>query len=90
MNIPNEFKLKIGGLIYEVRQVLGLADSGNQDDSNLVILLNKGLKQEQKESTLLHEIIEAINSANDLGLTHQTIQTLEASLYQVLKDNDFI
>lgn len=42
--------------------------------------------QEQK-STLLHEIIEAINWMTDLDLSHQTISTLETALFQVLESN---
>ena len=51
------------------------------------IYINSSMSQEQQESTLLHEIIEAINFNYQLDLEHNKIQTLEATLYQVLKDN---
>ncbi len=43
---------------------------------------------EGMKSTLLHEIIEAINDHFTLDLKHPVICTLETALYQVLKDND--
>ena len=36
---------------------------------------------------LLHEIIEFINSLNDLGLTHEQISTIGAGMFQFLSDN---
>jgi hypothetical protein len=38
-------------------------------------------------STLLHEVIEALDSRLWLKLPHETIQRLEAGLNQVLVDN---
>ena len=45
------------------------------------------LCEEQKVSTLLHEILEAINFHLELDLPHKTIAALETSLYQTLVDN---
>lgn len=42
---------------------------------------------QQVQSTLLHEIIEAINYHLQLKLEHPQIMGLEAGLYQVLVDN---
>lgn len=36
---------------------------------------------------LIHEIMEAINSANDLNLNHTQISTIASSFFQVLSDN---
>lgn len=41
--------------------------------------------QEQRESTLLHEIIEAINCHLELKLEHPQIMGLEVGLYGALK-----
>jgi len=79
--------IKIGGHHFTVDYVDGLADSGSTDTALNKILINKNLVQSNQESTILHEILEAINSIYDLNLPHQTIQTLEAALYQIYKDN---
>ena len=79
--------IKIGGHHFTVDYVDGLADSGSTDTSLNKILINKNLAKSNQESTILHEIIEAINAIYDLKLEHQTIQTIEAALYQIYKDN---
>jgi hypothetical protein len=43
--------------------------------------------EQQKVSTVLHEIIEALNYYNQWELPHHTLMSLEANLYQVLTDN---
>lgn len=43
---------------------------------------------EQQAATLLHEVIEAINTEHELNLEHSTICTLETTLYQVLIGNE--
>ena len=55
--------------------------------SALQIRLDAHLPRQQLESTLLHEIIEALNHALELKLEHGAIAGLEAGLYQVLTDN---
>lgn len=42
---------------------------------------------EQQAATLLHEVIEVINTEHELGLEHHTICTLETALYGVLVAN---
>ena len=42
---------------------------------------------EQRDTTLLHEVIEAINSMLKLELNEQQIMGMEASLYAIFKDN---
>lgn len=80
-------EIKVGGLTYKIEEVNGLADYGSTKLDRQIILIDKDLTEDNKWSTLGHEVIEIINSQNDLGLTHQTISTLEASLFQVYKDN---
>jgi hypothetical protein len=79
--------IKIGGHHFTVDYVDGLADSGSTDTALNKILINKNLSKSNQESTILHEIIEAINAIYDLKLEHQTIQTIEAALFQIYKDN---
>lgn len=45
------------------------------------------LCQQQKVSSVLHEVMEALNYHLELKLEHQVIMSLEAALYQVFLDN---
>lgn len=42
---------------------------------------------DERLSTVLHEVLEALNYHLALNLRHATIMALEAGLYQVLADN---
>ena len=46
------------------------------------------LHQQQMVTTVLHEIIEALNYHLGLDLDHSVIMALEAGLYQSLTDNE--
>jgi hypothetical protein len=61
--------------------------SGGFTSSQNRIQVASDLCDEQKVSTLLHEIIEALNHFLELKLEHNVISSLESGLYQVLKDN---
>jgi len=52
------------------------------------IRLSDDLGEDMRDSTLLHEIIEALNYHLELKLEHNQITSLEAGLYQTLKDNN--
>lgn len=66
------------------REIVNLAQY-SQEDQKMVI--KAGMAYDQSVSSLLHEIIEAINSDLDLKLEHRTICALESSIYQVLKSS---
>lgn len=87
MRIPE--KIKILGHDYAVVMVdLNETDTyGNMNPSTNVIRLNKNKAQSQIDSTLLHEILEALNQGLELRLEHNQISSLEAGIYQVFKDN---
>ena len=89
MNIP--VSVKVGALIYQVRQESGLfgrhSKFGQHDFFRQEILLDADLPDRAKQSSLVHEIIEAINYNYELGLEHNKITTLETALYQILSDN---
>jgi len=89
MKIPKT--LKIGGINYQVivenPHMHGCNGVGSNNDGTAIITISNTINHQVQESTLLHEMIEAINGTNDLQLSHQTISTLETSLYQVLMDN---
>lgn len=84
-------KIKIGGFDYKYIEEENLTrDYGNLGQScanNLTIIVDKSMPEQQKESTLIHEILEQINCNYELSLNHSQICTLETALYQVYKDN---
>lgn len=89
MQIPK--KVKIGGYIYDCMLVPNLTRDndalGCSCGNSLRIEIEESLPHENKESTLLHEILEQINFRYELCLEHKQITILEATLYQVIKDN---
>ncbi len=91
MEIPQT--IKIGGHLITVKEVEDLDNEDNMGrwiiDKN-EIQIEKNMPQSQKETTLIHEILEAIVGMNDLKLEHRIISLLETSLYQVLKDNNLL
>lgn len=89
MNIPDI--LKIGPHIYSVSFRENITrDRGALGESclnGLWISIDNSCPESQQEETLIHEIIEQIDSQYDLKLNHQTISTISNAFYQVLKDN---
>ena len=82
--------IKILGYDYTVisnEDIANMGAWGRCHQPSLTIHIANDLVQQQLESTLLHEIIEAINTALELGLQENCIMSLEASLYQVFRDN---
>ena len=53
----------------------------------LTIKIANDAPQDVKESTLLHELIEAINYHLELKLKHKQIMGLEVGLYQIFSEN---
>lgn len=90
MKIPT--KLKIGGHIYKVDCSKALHNfSGETDVGISLIRISKDMSQSQKEATLIHEIIHALNPTLDNEhLGHALIDSLAEQLYAVLKDNDLL
>ena len=60
---------------------------GRVHSSKLYIQVANDMSKEQVVSTVLHEVIEALNFHLELGLGHAAIMGLEAGLFQVCKDN---
>lgn len=94
MKIPK--KLKIGGHIYPIKVEDRVAKGGidkcgtSNVYSKMGIWIDSTIGKSQQESTLIHEIIEILNSNNNIELTETQICVLEAGLYQVLKDNKLL
>lgn len=93
MKIPS--KIKIGGYNYSVIKSDRQRSNGSEAPASVFtrhqkIFLDIDQHPEQQFSSLLHEIIEAIDYHYELKLEHKTIMTLETALYQVLKENNLI
>ena len=86
--IPFPKHIKLGGHTIKVVRAPGLVENesafGMWDDGKLSISVDAGLSNSLAWSTLLHEVLEAINSLAELGLEHNKIQCLELLLYQAL------
>ena len=92
MTIPD--KLKVGGIVYEVKQI-GEVDSKNANVDGQItynlqeILIKSTVKEDYKHQVFLHELLHAVFA--HCGLEDQdesVVVRLAACLYQVLKDND--
>jgi len=59
---------------------------GRFHSSRQILQIAEGLTKQCRESTVLHEILEALNCHNNWGLSNKVIMPLEAGLYQVLAD----
>ena len=91
MIIPD--KLKIFGYLYDVilnKESDGRETLGQLSGQSQKIFILDSQHQQQKESTLFHEIFEAIDFHFELKLPHQTIAILETALYQILSDNNLL
>ena len=81
--------MKILGYNYTVSGALSrevIHASGWHNSNLLHIDIASDLELQQKKSTMIHEIIEALNYSLDLKLEHNIVMSLEAGLYQVLVD----
>ncbi len=94
MKIPSE--VKVGPFTYKVR----LVDIVNRErpeligevshETNKEIRLQKALDQDKLESVFIHELLHCIDVFMRLGLTEEQVNQLEAGLYMVLKQNNFL
>lgn len=84
--------LKILGYDYEVQVIDSTQYNGSNcgfcDSLNNKIRLSDDLSPDMAGSTLLHEILEALNYHLEIKLEHSQLTSIEAGLYQVLKDNN--
>lgn len=78
--------MRILGYTYQVERIPALGAMGRCDVALQIIRIDANLPADQARSTMLHEIIEALNHALEMDLPHGVICQLEAGLYQVLVD----
>lgn len=82
--------MKILGYNYRVVRGATVAEMdahGRQHPRTQVLQVASDLTDEGYASTLLHEVLEALNYHLGLKLEHKVIMSLEAGLFQVLVDN---
>lgn len=79
--------MKILGYNYELAQRNDLESMGRLWTAKMRIEIQDSLCRQQKVSTVLHEVLEALNEHLQLGLTHPAIMGVESGIYQVLTDN---
>ena len=82
--------MKVLGFDYVVDMTKTRVDIGAMGRCNpdeLHIMIASDLPQQQKDSTLLHETIEAIRASLEINVKHEVIAQLEAGLYEVFVAN---
>lgn len=89
----NEMEIKIAGYqvsIMEDETILANESRiGEYSPFEQKIKIAKGLTKQQKEETLIHEVLEAINDIYELGLDHdEQLCVLSVALHQMLVDNN--
>ncbi len=104
MKLPKEdFTVKIGPFIYEVKYSADIAEEGqvfgSTHSNNQNIFLDPNKKPQKIEQTFIHELFHACMFVNGLCYRfalddkdrrpneEETIRELSMSFYQVIKDN---
>ncbi len=93
MKIPGA--LKISGMLFTIVEEDSdtMRDFDHFADMNLrklEIRIAKNLAPEKQENSLIHEIFEALDAIHQYHMKHETLQSLSASIYAVLKDNNLL
>ncbi len=90
MRIPKE--IKIGGHKFKiVIKDMGNGKMGECDFNKNTISLSKDLSDSQREVTLFHEILHAVNSEWDNQFNgHVFLEAVSQQLYQVFVDNKML
>lgn len=90
MNIPE--KIKVLYKEYTVEETANLHDNGGDLYGQIhylpeKIFLNVDASEEQKKSTLLHELIHALDEMYDIRLKEKQVKKLGNAFYMLQKDN---
>lgn len=90
MKIPG--KIKVLYKEYTVEETANLHDNGGDLYGQIhylpeKIFLNVDAKEEQKKSTLLHELIHAMDEIYSIGLKEEQVEKLGNAFYMLQKDN---
>lgn len=84
--------IKIGGYIVSVVEDNNILPNegriGEYSPFEQKIKISTGLSKQQKNETLIHEILEAINAIYELGLEHdEQLCKMSVILHQIITDN---
>lgn len=90
MKIPG--KIKVLYKEYTVEEAVNLHDNGGDLYGQIhylseKILLNEAAKEEQKKSTLLHELVHAMDEIYNIELEEKQVDKLGNAFYMLQKDN---
>ena len=85
-------KIKVLYKEYTVEETANLHDNGGDLYGQIhylpeKILLNVDASEEQKKSTLLHELIHALDEMYGIGLKEKQVEKLGNAFYMLQKDN---
>jgi hypothetical protein len=81
--------MKILGLDYTVRRTQKVEDSqyfGRHNPETMVVSIALCATRQMEITTMLHELIEAINWRSELKMDHLQITSLEVGLFTTLID----
>lgn len=79
--------MKILGFDYSMKYSNDSGYVGRCVPDELSIHVEKNMPIQRKYETIIHEVIEAVNIHNQLGLRHSTITALAVAMHQFLSDN---
>jgi len=89
MKIPG--RIKVGGVPFEIILRNGTngesTSYGSCNAGAQKIWVSEAVGKQQQETTLVHEVLEAINTLYELNLEHTQISCLETALYAFIVDN---
>ena len=83
-------RLSILGYSYKLVETTIMDLGGNYgtiDTDTFIIRIATDVEDQVFESTIIHEILEAINKHLELELEHKVISQLEAGIYGALKSS---
>jgi len=85
--LGTDFKIKYVERYGDVDMEDGHLLQGQLRNSKCEIVIKKEMHEDGTTSTLIHEIVEALNVRLSIGLSEQQIEILEGGLFSVLADN---
>lgn len=89
MKIPKQ--IKIGGHKVKIVYKKLEGSDGLWDSTKNQITINSELPPSQKEVTLIHELLHAINANwSETQYGHAMLESISQQLYQVLSDNKML
>lgn len=77
--------IDILGKAYDVLWHDSYGAVGDSDSDGTKINVSREYSEDRQECTMVHEIIESVNAELVLHIDHDTLERLEAGVYDVLK-----